>query len=156
MKQRAVGVVGKLPGWADFVRLGVRGAAFEQLLRWLVAGSELAAASRGGQFASLGEGSVQAFVYRYGRSLLCGALAPSCDSVGRRVPVAAAVEIEADEAIGRHPELVPVLFEDVWAQTAELVSELQQSAREEMSDRSWSLELSLALSDAAETYGGWA
>jgi type VI secretion system ImpM family protein len=153
---RAVGVVGKLPGWADFVRLGARGEAFEQLLSWLVAGTELAAAMRRSAFATLSEGSTQAFVYGAGgRSLLCGALAPSCDSVGRCVPVAAAVEVEADDALGRHPELCPIAFEEVWAKAGELILELQAASREEVNAHGWTLPLSLSLAPAAETYESW-
>jgi len=155
MTERAVGVVGKLPGWADFVRLGARGATFEQLLRWLVGGAELAAASRPEPLATLSEGSVQAFVYRAGGSLLCGALAPSCDSVGRRVPVAAAVEVEADEALWRHPELLPIVFEDAWAETSELIAELQRSPRDQLGERGWTLKLPLGSREAEETYQSW-
>jgi type VI secretion system ImpM family protein len=155
MTERAVGVVGKLPGWADFVRLGARGVPFEQLLRWLVGGAELAAGSRRPPLGMPSEGNIQAFVYRSGGSLLCGALAPSCDSVGRRVPVAAAVEVEIDEALGRHPELLPILFENVWAETSEIIGELQRSSRDEVSERSWALELALTTREAEETYQSW-
>ncbi len=155
MTERAVGVVGKLPGWADFVRLGARGEAFEQLLRWLVSGVELAAASPRSEFARLSEGSARAFVYgASGGRLLCGALAPSCDSVGRCVPVAAAVELEADAALGRHPELLPIVLEEAWAKTDEIVAELQQVSRAEASER-WTLPLELSLASAGETYESW-
>lgn len=155
MTERAVGVVGKLPGWADFVRLGARGEAYEHLLHWLVSGVELAAASQRCAFATLSEGSTQAFVYGTGaRTLLCGAIAPSCDSVGRCVPVAAAIEIEPDDALGRHPELLPIALEDVWAGAGEIVAALQSAPREEASER-WTLPLELSLAAAADTYESW-
>lgn len=155
MTERAVGVVGKLPGWADFVRLGTRGAPFEQLLQWLVDGAELAAAARRETYAELSEGSVQAFIYRASGALLCGALAPSCDSAGRRVPVAAAVEVDVDEALARHPELLPIVFEDVWAETGELIGELQRAARGDVGEGSWTLQLPPASTQAEETYQAW-
>jgi hypothetical protein len=70
------------------------------------------------------------------------------------VPVAAAVAIEADAALGRHPELLPIVLEQAWAEADEIVVALRRASRGEANE-SWTLPLELALAGAAETYESW-
>lgn len=152
----AIGVVGKLPDWADFVRLGARGPAFERLLTWLVDGAESAAACGRTEFGALAGGDVQAFVYAgEGGTLLAGALTPSQDRAGRCVPVAAAREVMPGASLVRHPEALPIVLEAVWARTGRLVIELQEATRESLPEEGWSADVELEAEAALEIYREW-
>lgn len=151
-----IGVVGKLPARADFVRLGARGDAFEELLGWLVDGAERAALCERAALAALARDDVRAFVYRAsGGQLLVGALAPSCDGAGRNLPVAAAVELPLPAALGRHVEVLPILLEPVWEGTRALVLELQDVPAQASAGSGWSVEWSANLEAAFATYAQW-
>lgn len=152
-----IGLVGKLPASADFLRLRAHGELFEALLGWLIDGVELAVgAGRGGEEIEQGT-SVQAMVYsRGGSTLLAGALAPSMDRVGRRFPIAAGSELRLEEAIAAHPELLPLVLEPVWEATARFVLDSVPLERAEIEALGCSAELELSVDAALETYRRWA
>lgn len=143
MPRAPIGLVGKLPASADFVRIRAQTELFQALLGWLVDGVQSAAARGTGHApdGAPGEGGVLAFCYEHrpldnrgaerrgGTTALGGALAPSVDQAGRRFPIAAASELRLDADLSQHPELLPLVLESVWATTAQLVIDLQSVDR---------------------------
>lgn len=158
MSPSAVGVVGKLPGFADFVRLGAQPELFDQLLTWLVDGTERAAALRPDALALLADGRVHAFVYRAGAgsSFLAGVLGPSADRAGRCFPIAAAAELPVSAALLQEPAVLPILLERVWAVTGQLAPELQALDRETiLALPAWQVETEASPQQALATYRDW-
>lgn len=125
MARAAIGLVGKLPASADFLRVRAQSEAYQSLLAWLVDGVQ-SAASRGEGYADADAG-VQALCYRSrtGTTVLGGALAPSLDQAGRRFPIAAASELALDAQLSQHPEALPLILEPLWAVCSQLAIELQ-------------------------------
>jgi type VI secretion system ImpM family protein len=156
-----VGVVGKLPAWADFVRLGARGDSFESLLSWMIDGTERAAATSrvaAGRCLSTPGHAVHAFVYRQRGAtwLLAGALGPSSDQAGRAFPLAAAAELVVTPAALADPGILPILLEAVWATTGELVVSLRELDRQAITVApAWRAEVQTSTSAALETYQRW-
>jgi type VI secretion system ImpM family protein len=159
-----IGLVGKLPASADFLRIQAQTEGFQALLGWLIDGVQSAAA-RGAVYAPEappGEGGVFAFSYqsrrsngRPGATALGGALAPSSDQVGRRFPIAAASELALDAELSQHPELLPLVLESVWATTSQLVLELQSVDRAALERASLEADVELGVHAALAAYRGW-
>lgn len=152
-----MGLIGKLPASADFLRVGAHGALFESLLGWLIDGTEQLMAARREWPAVDAPTSVQALVYpqRSGTTLLAGALAPSSDGAGRRFPIAAAAELRLEEAIAAHPEVLPLVLEPVWALAGRLMLELPTFTREAIDAARFRAELELSVAEALPTYRRW-
>jgi type VI secretion system ImpM family protein len=154
----AIGLVGKLPAAADFLRFRADSEAFQGLLGWLIDGVQRAAAT--GVMDSPDTG-VQALCFRgRGASALVGALAPSADQAGRRFPIAAVSELALDAELAQHPEVLPLVLEAVWAATAQLVVELQQLERAELEEAQrdparFEVEMNLGVGDALNAYRAW-
>jgi type VI secretion system ImpM family protein len=164
-----IGLVGKLPASADFLRVGAHTQLFQALLGWLVDGVQSAAA-RGTGFAPEappGEGAVLAFCYknrshpgrpssgRIGTTALGGALAPSSDQAGRRFPIAAASELLLDAELSQHPEALPLVLESVWATTAQLVLDLQSVDRAALDAAPLHADADVDVHAALAAYRGW-
>ncbi len=79
-----VGVFGKLPASAEFIRIGARSDTERSFERWLEAAND-ALSSAGGELS----GSTVGFAYRDAdaRSVLIGVMRGSIDKVGRRFPL---------------------------------------------------------------------
>jgi type VI secretion system ImpM family protein len=156
-----VGVVGKLPAWADFVRLGARGDSFESLLSWMIDGTERAAAlprTSGERSLSSPGHAVHAFAYSEPGAawLLAGALSPSSDQAGRGFPLAAAAELVIAPAERGEPGILPILLEGVWAATGELVQQLRELDRQSIAAQpAWQVELAASAGEALATYRRW-
>lgn len=152
-----IGLIGKLPASADFLRVRAHSELFERLLTWLIDGTEQATAARRDPPEGGAAGSVQAMVYpaRGGATLLAGALAPSSDRAGRRFPVVAASELRLEEAFSAHPEVLPLVLEPVWATTARLVLELPALERGALEAEHSSAELELSVAEVLPTYRRW-
>lgn len=160
MARAAIGLVGKLPASADFLRFRAGSEAFQGLLGWLIDGVQRAAASGVG-LSDPAEAGVQALCFRgRGASALVGALAPSSDQAGRRFPIAAVSELAFDAELAGHPEALPLVLEAVWAVTAQLVVELQQLERAELEEAQrdtarFEAEMELGVADALSAYRSW-
>jgi type VI secretion system ImpM family protein len=151
-----IGLVGKLPASADFLRVRAGSETFQALLGWLIDGVQHAALS-GDPLAAVPPAAVQAMCFRErrGTSMLVGALAPSVDQAGRRFPIAAASELALDAELAEHPEALPLLLESVWALTAQLVIELQGVERAALDQPLPDPDVPLALGDAVQAYRAW-
>jgi type VI secretion system ImpM family protein len=153
-----LGLVGKLPASADFLRIRAQAEVFQSLLGWLVDGVQSAAA-RGHSYApdSPGEGGVLAMCYRSrkGTSALGGALAPSRDQAGRRFPIAAASELLLDADLNQHPETLPLVLESVWAVSSQLVTELQALDRAALESAPLQVDVDVDVHAALAAYRGW-
>jgi len=153
-----IGLVGKLPAAADFLRMNAGSAAFQQLLGWMLDAVQGAAAARGGDWlAQVPPGAVQALCYRApgGGSLLGGAIAPSADQVGRRFPIVAASELALDAELTEHAEVLPLVLESVWAMTSQLVLELHQLDRAGLEALPLEVDVEATVRDALAAYRGW-
>jgi type VI secretion system protein ImpM len=158
MSSGAVGVIGKLPGFADFVRLGAQAPLFESLLSWLIDGTERSAALRRDALALLAAGRVHAFVYRAsgGPSFLAGVLGPSSDQAGRCFPVAVAAQLPVSPALLHEPGVLPILLERIWEVTGQLVTELQTQDRQTIQALpGWQVALEASPNEALATYRAW-
>jgi type VI secretion system ImpM family protein len=154
-----IGLVGKLPASADFLRIRAQTPAFQALLGWLVDGVQLAAA-RGQSYAhpQRADGAgVLAFCYesREGSQALGGALAPSSDQAGRRFPIAAASELLLDADLNQHPEVLPLVLESVWAATSQLVLDLQSVDRAALDAAPLYADIDVDVHAALGAYRGW-
>jgi type VI secretion system protein ImpM len=158
MSPGAVGVVGKLPAFADFVRLGAQAKLFEDLLTWLVDGTERSAALRRDALALIGAGPLHAFVYRAGAgsSFLAGVLGPSSDQAGRCFPSAVAAELPVSPALLQEPGVLPILLERIWAVTGQVATELQTQDRETiLAAPGWQVDMEASPTQALATYRAW-
>jgi len=157
MASAPIGIVGKLPALADFVRLGASSELFQSLLTWLLDAVQRSTSTRRDWLEAVAPGRVDALVYRQrgGTSVLAGALSPSADSVGRRFPVAAAAELPLPPEFLEHPEVLPLLLERVWAITGGLVHDLQSLDRASVEAGRFGVEMELSGADALETYRTW-
>jgi type VI secretion system ImpM family protein len=152
-----IGLIGKLPASADFLRVRAHSELFEGLLTWLIDGTERAIVAGRGAPEGAAATSVQAMVYpaRRGGTLLAGALAPSSDRAGRRFPIVAAAELRLEEAFAAHPEVLPLVLEPIWAATARLVLELAALDRAAVDAGCFSAELELNVADVLPSYRRW-
>lgn len=152
-----IGLVGKLPASAEFLRVRAHSELFEGLLTWLIDGTERATVARRDDADGVAPTSVQAMVYpaRRGATLLAGALAPSSDRAGRRFPIAAASELRLEPAFAAHPEVLPLVLEPVWEATSRLVLELATWERDAIDAGRFCAELELSLADVLPTYRRW-
>jgi type VI secretion system ImpM family protein len=149
-----IGLVGKLPASADFLRVRAGSEAFQGLLGWLIDGVQRAALS-GDWAANLAPTAVQAMCFRGRRSVLVGALAPSEDQAGRRFPIAAASELALDAELAEHPEALPLVLEAVWALTAQLVVDLQGADRATIEQPLPDADVAVSVGDAVRAYRSW-
>jgi type VI secretion system ImpM family protein len=156
-----IGLIGKLPASADFLRVQAHTEVFQTLLGWMIDGVQGAAARPGGY---AGEGQVGAdadgvlaFCYRSrrGTTALGGALAPSMDQAGRRFPIAAASEFVLDDELSQHPEALPLVLESVWATTSQLVVELQGVDRAGLDAAPLHVDVGVDVPAASSAYRGW-
>ena len=153
----SIGLVGKLPATADFVRRGAGSAAFGSLYGWLLEGVQSGVAARGDWLGRVPRGAVQAMCYRApgGRTALAGALAASSDAAGRRFPIAAASELELGVELSEHGEVLPLLLEPLWAVTSQLVLELQEADRATLDGGELGVDLDVDLGQARAAYQRW-
>jgi type VI secretion system ImpM family protein len=157
MARAPIGLVGKLPASADFLRVGANTAAFQRLYGWMIDGVQQLASTRPDWAAQLGAGSVQAMFFRErrGSTALAGALAPSVDAAGRRFPIAAACEFKLDGLLVSHPEALPLVLESVWSVTGQLVLDLQHMVRSELEGAQPTAEADVGVRDAVAAYRRW-
>jgi type VI secretion system ImpM family protein len=152
----SIGLVGKLPASADFLRVRADSEAFQGLLGWLVDGVQRAALA-GDWIAGVSPTAVHAMCFRgrRGTSALVGALAPSLDQAGRRFPIAAASELAFDAELAEHPEALPIVLESVWSLTAQLVLDLQGVDRATLDQPLPHADVHVTVSEALHTYRSW-
>lgn len=158
MAHALIGLCGKLPAVADFLRMNAGSAAFQSLLGWMLDAVQGAAAARGGDWLrQVPPGAVQAMCYRArnGASLLGGAIAPSADQVGRRFPIVAASELALDAELTEHAEVLPLVLESVWAMTSQLVLELHQLDRAGLEALPLEVDVEATVRDALAAYRCW-
>jgi type VI secretion system ImpM family protein len=157
MSRAEIGLVGKLPASADFVRRGAGSDAFGALYGWLLDGVQSGAAARGDWLRQVSPGAVQAMCFRApsNGSVLAGALAPSADAAGRRFPIAAAAELTLDAALAEHGEVLPLVLEPLWAATSQLVIELQEVDRAALDAAELAAETDVDLPTALGAYRRW-
>lgn len=154
MSRAPIGLVGKLPAAADFLRIGAQTEVFQSLLGWLIDGVQRAATRAEVQGA--GDGVI-AFCYtsRKADTALGGALAPSMDQAGRRFPIAAASELLLDAELSQHPEALPLVLESVWATTSQLVIDLQAADRAALEAAPLHTDVDIDLPAALAAYRRW-
>lgn len=159
MPRAPIGLVGKLPASADFLRIQAHTEVFQALLGWLVDGVQNAAGrGRSHAFAPVSaQSGLRAMCYksRTGSTALGGALAPSVDQAGRRFPIAAASELLLDADVSQHPEVLPLVLEAVWAATSQLVVELQEVDRATLDAVPLHVDIDVDVHAALAAYRGW-
>jgi type VI secretion system ImpM family protein len=153
-----IGLVGKLPAAADFLRINAGSEVFQSLLGWMIDAVQNAAGARGSDWlAQVPGGSVQAMCYRgrRGASVLGGALVPSVDQAGRRFPIVAASELALDAELTEHAEVLPLVLESVWGVTSQLVLELHQLDRAGLNSLPLELDVDATVREAIAAYRCW-
>lgn len=157
MSHTPIGLVGKLPASADFVRRRADSAGYAALYGWLLDGVQGGAAARGDWLGQVPPGAVQAMCFRSpgNGGALVGALAPSADSAGRRFPIVAAAELLLDADLTEHGEVLPLMLEPLWAVTSQLVLELQEIDRTTLDAAELTAETDVDLSTALGAYRRW-
>ena len=129
VRPAAIGVFGKVPWRAEYLKLRWDGEPFTSFDSWVTDNVEWAALHAGHAFheASRG-GEVNAFVYRpkNGQGVLAGAILASTDSAGRNFPLIVAAPLVAAGEIGASPEVLPLVLEDFWQQASELAVAVQR------------------------------
>ncbi|HEY6077945.1 MAG TPA: type VI secretion system-associated protein TagF [Polyangiaceae bacterium] len=120
------GFVGKVPDRAEYLPVPTTAPGFAALDAWLSSSMEWAAGHAGASFPNaFASGAMQGFVFCDGvtmASALVGALAPSHDSAGRQFPLAFALPVALDASLLEKPELLPFVFEDLWAVSTDALS----------------------------------
>jgi type VI secretion system ImpM family protein len=158
LARAVIGLVGKLPAAADFLRVNAGSETFQSLLGTMIDAVQGAAVARGSDWlAQVPRAAVQAMCYRgrLGTSVLGGAIAPSCDQVGRRFPIVAASELALDAELTEHAEVLPLVLESVWAATSQLVLELHQLDRAGLDALPLELEVEATVREALAAYRCW-
>ncbi|HEY6556242.1 MAG TPA: type VI secretion system-associated protein TagF [Polyangiaceae bacterium] len=123
-----VAALGKIRSEREFLR-SPTSAALHAFDSWLVENMDWAAGHCGDQWSrSFANGALHAFVFRVrldaGKdAVLAGTIAPSADELGRQFPLAVVAELESPATLAPSPELLPVLLEQLWDQSAEIVFE---------------------------------
>jgi type VI secretion system protein ImpM len=114
-----IGLLGKAPRHAEFVRHNAASSLARYLLRWL----EESTGRLHGARSALPSGPVSfVFTAPGDSSVLVGVLAPSTDSVGRAFPLAVFQEVPATTVVERYA-LLPEMFQPFFRSSAELLSE---------------------------------
>jgi type VI secretion system ImpM family protein len=125
----AIGVFGKAPWRAEYIKLRWDGEPFTSFDSWVTDNVEWAALHAGNAFheASRG-GGVNAFVYRpkNGQGALAGAILASTDSAGRNYPLIVAAPLYAAGELAAYPEVLPLVLEDFWQQASEVAVAVQE------------------------------
>lgn len=123
-----VAALGKIPSEREFLRSS-KSAALHAFDSWLVENMDWAARQDAEQWSrSFANGALHAFVFRVRLdevhdAILAGAMAPSADELGRQFPIAVVAELGSPATLAPSPELLPVLLEQLWDRSAELVFE---------------------------------
>jgi type VI secretion system ImpM family protein len=146
----AIGIFGKAPWRAEYIKLRWDGDLFRSFDAWLSDNVEWAALHAASAFAEASRaGGVDAFVFRPrgGQGALAGAIAGSTDSAGRSFPlVVAASLLGSAAASASHPEVLPLVLEDFWQLASEVAVAVQsagsaeQATRAAPSDFPWGME----------------
>lgn len=156
-----LGLFGKLPAAADFVRLEAAAEPFGNFDAWLVSSVEWAH-QRGGDpwRRSFAAGSSYAFVYRAPAPrrlspLLVGVLGPSADRAGRQFPLSVAAPLPIVGESLESPELLPIVFEPLWQTASDIVAE-GAAGSGAVQSRLGDLNLELcSLPEAGASYQDW-
>lgn len=113
----SLGMVGKAPCHADFLRINAASPVALRLHRWLAEGVESARAAR---CELPGDPASFLFSVPEEKNVLLGVLAPSTDGVGRAFPLAVFTELPAPAAAHRLA-LLPAAFQPFLSAGAELL-----------------------------------
>jgi type VI secretion system ImpM family protein len=157
----AVGVFGKVPWRAEYLRLRWEGEPFVGFDAWLTDNVEWAALHAGAAFVEASRaGGLHAFVYRprIGQCVLGGAILASTDVAGRCFPLSVAASLPASAELSSSPEVLPLFLEDFWQLTSEMAAAVHAGGSVERaisavpSDLAWELDGA----QAREAYAEWA
>jgi type VI secretion system protein ImpM len=126
-----VGMIGKAPAHADFVRIDAGDPSAEELLSWIEE-TEDSLRRAGAALPALPTYFV--FCSPTVRSALVGVLAPSRDQVGRTFPLAAFASVPIASLSG-HFTLIPLAFGDFLAAGAVLLDEAPSLSAPQLAER---------------------
>jgi type VI secretion system ImpM family protein len=156
-----VGVFGKVPWRAEYLKLRWDGDPFTSFDAWMTDNVEWAARRAQRAFAdasSSGSGGTHAFVFRpkNGQGVLSGAIIASADSAGRSYPLAVAAPLVSAAELGASPEVLPLVLEDFWQIASEIAAAVRASGSVEQassaapSDFAWGVDGAQAIAAYAE------
>jgi type VI secretion system ImpM family protein len=162
LSHAAIGVFGKVPWRAEYLRTRWDGEPFTSFDAWLTDNVEWAALHAGAAFAAASrDGGVNAFVFRpkNAHGVLAGAIAASADSAGRSFPLVVAAPLTGAAAeLAPCPEVLPLVLEDFWQLASEAAVAVQAAGSVEHAggvtppDFTWAIEGS----QARAAYAEWA
>jgi type VI secretion system ImpM family protein len=154
-------ILGKAPSHVEFLRLHAGEPPLVAFDTWLAESFEWALGHGGPAFSdAFSHARVHAFALRAPgeRGVVCGVLGPSADSAGRRFPLAIAAAARVAEDVEARPDLLPLIFENVWSAADGLFGLVQSGALGELTGARGGSEVApdLALDEAAALYARWA
>ena len=151
-----VSALGKVRSEREFLRAETS-PALQAFDSWLTESMAWAAQNGGARFPqSFARGALNAFVFRAEHGVLAGTLAPSADESGRLFPVSVVAELETPSPLASAPELLPVVLEQLWDASAELVFDARERGESPL-PRLAGIERALPadLEQARAAYGEW-
>jgi type VI secretion system ImpM family protein len=152
--------LGKIPSQPEYLPTSI-GAAFVAFDAWVTEATEWAALRGGPAWSSrFASGALHAFAFRSPSepsALLCGALGPSRDSVGRQFPLVLAAPLSASPAMLEQPQLLPFFVEGLWSSSTSRLWELltERTADAQAACAGLQLQPSLELEEASALYVSW-
>ncbi|MET0593259.1 MAG: type VI secretion system-associated protein TagF [Polyangiaceae bacterium] len=158
-----VGVFGKVPWRAEYLKVRWDGDPFTSFDSWMTDNVEWAAVHAQRAFAdasSTGSGGMHAFVFRpkNGQGVLSGAIVASADSAGRSYPLAVGAPLSSAPELGACPEVLPLVLEDFWQSASEIAGAVRAAgsvdgaASATPADFTWSVDVA----QACAAYAEWA
>ncbi len=123
---RSLGVLGKVPSCAEYIRLRFGAQDLAALDVWLAESMDRLLARPQEQWVTRYEqGSIYGFVFR-GQSeetLVAGVVRPSADSANRKFPLVVAAAFASPSELVRRPALLPLLLEPFWVAAGLVLAE---------------------------------
>jgi type VI secretion system ImpM family protein len=159
---RGAAILGKVPHAAEFVRAHGGDDRLAGYDAWVTESFEWALGHAGRAFPeAFAAGGVHAFGLRSAdnaRELVAGVIGPSADAAGRRFPLSIAVSLRLAESLVENPEVLPLVFETLWAEAGALWSPVREGGVPDLRTAAAGFRPSpdLAVDEARELYTAWA
>lgn len=119
-----IGAIGKVPQYAEFVRVRPHGDLATSFETWLASGLEWGHMRHGDAWRkSFEQGAPYAFVWTHRSqpdAALCGIIAPSRDAVGRSYPITVFAVVPT-ATFGDAPHVIPLAFGDFFDQAYQVL-----------------------------------
>jgi type VI secretion system ImpM family protein len=157
-----VGVFGKVPWRAEYLKLRWDGGPFTSFDAWVTGNVEWAAVHAASVFAgaSASGSALYAFVFRpkNAEGVLSGAIVASADAAGRSYPLAVAAPLSSAAELAACPEVLPLVLEDFWQSASEIAVAVRAAGSVDRAASSAPAEVAWGVdgAEARAAYAEWA